>query len=50
MPPPKESGALSGWQTFAIHLALSGGYVPVSAFVSPVPPVWRTAGLNPEGE
>ena len=49
MLPPKVSGALSGWQTSAIRLALSGGYVPVFAFVSPVPPVWRTARLNLEG-
>ena len=50
MPPPMELGALSGWWTSAVRLGLTGGYVPVSAFVSPVPPVWRTAGLNPEAE
>ena len=50
MRPPKESGALSGWQTSAVHLGLTGGCVPASAFVSPIPPVWRTAGLNLEGE
>ena len=50
MPPPKGSGALSSWQISAVRLGLSGGCVPGSAFVSPVPPAWRTAELNPEGE
>ena len=50
VPPPKGFGALSGWQTSAVRLGLTGSCIPGSAFVSPVPPVWWTAGLNPEGE
>ena len=50
MLPLKGLGALSGWQTSAVRLGLSGGCVPGSVFVSPVPPVWQTAGLDPEGE
>ena len=41
-----ESGALSGWWTSAVHLGLTNGYAPGSAFESPVPPAWPTAGLN----
>ena len=48
MPPPMELVTLSGWRTSAVHLGLTGGYAPGSAFVSPIPPVWQTAELNPE--
>ena len=49
MPPPKESGVLSGSQTSAVRLGLTGDCIPGSAFVSPIPPVWQTAGSDPKG-